>query len=384
MKKIFLMMAAAVSFAAVAEVADEVLVKEAGSNPWRFTIGPVLSPRVRVKVSGPTPVLRAIQPNGSTAAGTYEDNVQPADSSAGYTDRHYADGDVGPDAGTAEGEEHVTWRWNAKDVPSQHVGDRMEFHAEEPYRWTESYASSEYGHDSGGGTEHDLLVGVEAKAGWLYYEGEDFDAGIDAGFRFYGSGFQDANSRFGNTETTTRTDYRFIDSYDASGWEAPYETGAHTGTPVGPNSLIGADPTRRDDDGTVLPSTTEDSHYYSSTRMNYRIWDLRMGPTLGWKPTDYLTIRGGVYGLLGLVDATLKTSVDSSQGAYSSKKTTCRGVFGLAFGLSAELNLTENLFFLSSVEYDWWADKVTLHTGGAEGELRLSDLSITLGLGYKF
>ena len=126
---------------------------------------------------------------------------------------------------------------------------------------------------------------------------------------------------------------------------------------------------------------TRNYDYYGKTKLNYRIWDLRLGPTLGWHVTDWFTLRGGVYGLLGLVDATLKTH-DNAAGRASTSK--CGGVFGMALGLSGQLDITDNLFIVGGVEYDWWADSVDLNAGGAKAEVKLSDIAITLGLGVEF
>ena len=128
-------------------------------------------------------------------------------------------------------------------------------------------------------------------------------------------------------------------------------------------------------------STREEYYSYSGdTRLIYRIWDLRLGPTFGWHVTDWFALRGGVYGLLGLVDASLK----ADSGLSGASSSTCGAVFGMAFGVSGQLNLTDNLFLMSGVEYDWWTDSVDLNAGGANAEIELSDLVISIGLGVEF
>ena len=56
----------------------------------------------------------------------------------------------------------------------------------------------------------------------------------------------------------------------------------------------------------------------------------------------------------------------------------------MAFGVSGQINLTDNLFVMGGVEYDWWTDSVDLNAGGANAEIKLSDMSISLGLGVEF
>ena len=182
--------------------------------------------------------------------------------------------------------------------------------------------------------------------------------------------------------TTTRSEYRFVDSYDASGW-ANVPDGSHVWEPGDADRVIGAMPTRREEQSGS--STRTETHYYSGDlRLNYRIWDLRLGPTLGWQATDWFTLRGGVYGLLGLVDATLKTDANTPYGRSHVSDSTCGALFGMAFGLSAQVNITEGLFLSGGVEYDWWTDSVDLNAGGANAEIELSDWVVSLGLGVEF
>jgi hypothetical protein len=131
-------------------------------------------------------------------------------------------------------------------------------------------------------------------------------------------------------------------------------------------------------------STSERRYYSASTKLDYRIWDLRLGPTAGWKALDWLTLRGGVYGLLGLVDARLRTDIDVGSGSYGAKKSTCEGIFGVAAGLSAQVNFTDKFFLMGSAEYDWWSDAVSLRAGGADAHIKLSDFSVSLALGMEF
>ena len=388
MRKIWLMaLAVAASTAGAAD--DEGLVEEKSYNPWHFRIGPVMSPRVRVKISGAPRFAMPLMPkaNKSQSSGGVIGNA-PADPSAGYVERQYANGDyVRPDRGTEDPDSIIsglTWDWGAADVPSQYSNGRMEFHTDAS-RWSESVSSSysSYGGGSGSESDRDFLIGVEAMGGWTFWNNRTFDAAVDAGFRFYGSGCLDAESKYGykSSVTTTRNTYRIVDSYDASGWtEIP--SGSYEGSAGGPGRLIGAMPTRREELMNSTRDTKEEAYFYSGdTRLVYRIWDLRLGPTLGWQVTDWFVLRGGVYGLLGLVDASLKTDGGAAGGASAS---TCGAVFGMAFGVSGQVNLTDNLFVMGGVEYDWWADSVDLNAGGANAEIKLSDMSISLGLGVEF
>ena len=95
---------------------------------------------------------------------------------------------------------------------------------------------------------------------------------------------------------------------------------------------------------------------------------------------DALTLRGGVYGLLGLVDAELSNYGTSSR----AKKSKCDAVFGLAAGVSAQFNITDSLFLLGGAEYDWWSDDVTLNAGGSDAKIELSDFTVSLALGIEF
>ena len=383
--------------------AGEGLVEESSYNAWHFRIGPVMSPRVRVNVRGPRfalplmPMPQAKPGPNSHASGTGAD--APAEPSSGFVDRQYADGYVKPDEGTEDPESFIsglTWDWGADDLPAQYSSGRMEFRTDMT-RWEESVSSSSsssfssFGSGSSSEGERDFLIGVEAMGGWTFWDNRMFDAAIDAGFRFYGSGYIDAESQYGysyrheTSVTTVRNEYRFVDSYDASGWSSvPH--GSYEGTPGGPGRLLGATPTRREElmgtySSTETSSETRSYTYSCDTKLNYRIWDLRLGPTLGWHATDWFALRGGVYGLLGLVDASLKTDGGAMGGASAS---TCGAVFGMAFGVSGQINLTDNLFVMGGVEYDWWTDSVDLNAGGANAEIKLSDMSISLGVGVEF
>lgn len=384
-----------------AENGDEGLVKEKDYNAWHFRIGPVMSPRVRVNVRGPKfalPVMPKARPD-SQSQSSGGGATAPADPSEGYANRRYADGYVNPDEGTADPDSivpGVTWFWGADNVSAQYSDGRMEFRTDMT-RWEESVSSrsssslSSYGSGSSSESDRDLLIGVEAMGGWTFWNNQTFDAAIDAGFRFYGSGRIDAESQYGyryetkTTTTTTRNEYRYVDSYDASGWTTVPD-GPYAGTLEGPGRVIGAMPSRREE--LMASSTsartsgeTRSFAYSGDTKLNYRIWDLRLGPTFGWQVTDWFALRGGVYGLLGLVDASLKTSGGAGGGASDS---TCGAVFGMAFGVSGQVNLTDNLFVMGGVEYDWWTDSVDLNAGGANAEIKLSDMSISLGLGVEF
>lgn len=359
-----------------------------GDSPWHFRVGPVMSPRVRVRIHYPSRIspLATLSLPGATSLSGKNGDVADGPSS-GYADRTYADGYVRPDEGTDDPNSMtpgLTWNWGAKNVGSQYSGGKMQFRTDVS-RWTESTSVHSYG--GGGGadqdSDRDILLGLEAMGGWTFFANDTFDAAVDAGFRFYGSGNLKSGSRQGISVTTTRSEYRYVDSYDASGWSGAIPSGPYEGSESGPGRLIGALPTRSEElMGTT--SSSETSHYHVHTKLNYSIWDLRLGPTLGWRVLDWLTLRGGVYGLLGLVDARLRTSVDAPSGYYSRKKSACEGVFGMAAGLSAQINFTDNFFLMGGVEYDWWSDAVSLQAGGADARIKLSDFSVSLAVGIEF
>lgn len=360
---------------------NAVYYEQNGKGGWHFRIGPVMAPRVRIKIGGPSQFARP--PAVSKPVSSGENNVA-ADPSAGNTDRQYVDGYVRPDKGTDDSgtiQSGLTWDWGADDLRSQHSNGKMEFRTEMA-RWDESLATETFGAGSGRDSDRDILLGVEAMGGWTFFENDMFDASLDAGFRFYGSGDLSAKSKYGTTVTVLRNEYRYVDSYDASGWtDSP--GGSHTGTEDGPDRVIGATPSRREElMGST--STSETYHQRTNTRFDYRIWDMRLGPTFGWKVTDYLTIRGGLYGLLGLVDAKLRTSIDSPDKSYGARRSKCEPIFGMAAGLSAQLDITENIFLMAATEYDWWTDSVCLRAGGANAHLELSDFTVSLSLGYGF
>jgi len=363
------------------EFVDE-LVKEKGHNAWHLRIGPVMAPRVRTSISCPRVVRPSVPRNGSFASGTYGN--PPPGASAGFVRRDYVDGHVYPDAGTEDPGTMIyglTWDWGAANVPAQYSGGRVSFHTDAG-RWTESYSTTSFSGGSGNDDSTDFLLGVEAMGGWTFWDNSLFDAAVDVGFRYYGSGDLSADSRYGTSVTTTRNEYRYVDSYDASGWTT-VPSGSYEGTPGGPGRLLGASPDRREE---LLGSSTSHQSYYSSnrTKLDYKIWDLRLGPTFGWHVTDWFALRGGVYGLLGLVDATLKTDTNGSSGSFHADNSTCAPVFGMAFGLSAQVNFTDWLFLMAAIEYDWWTKSVELDAGGANAELKLSDYSVSLALGVEF
>lgn len=378
----FLLLAAVAAYGAAIADDGEGLVEQASYNAWHFRVGPVLSPRVRAKVSCPRRAMPAMPKMDLPTSGTAE-NV-PADPSAGFVARQYADGYVRPDRGTEDPDSIIaglTWDWGAKDVAAQYSGGRIEFRSAMA-SWSESTSASVFSSGSGSESDRDLLVGVEAIGGWTFFNDGAFDAAVDAGFRFYGSGCLDAASKYGMTVTTTRDEYRFVDSYDASGWK-DVPQGPHAGTPGGPGRIIGALPTRQKE--LMDSSMTQETETYSEkTKLDYRIWELRLGPTLGWKATDWLAVRGGAYGLCGLVDASLHAHTRAPNGAHDASSSTCGAVFGMAFGISAQANITDNIFLMAGVEYDWWADSVELNAGGADAEIKLSDMTVSLGLGVEF
>ena len=324
-------------------------------------------------------------PQGTTSSGGWT-GVSVADPSAGYVERQYVDGYVTPDEGTSDPDSFIaglTWNWGANNVGSQYSGGRMEFHTDST-RWSESVESSvgSFGHGSRSESDRDILLGVEAMGGWIFLDDETFDASLDGGFRFYGSGDLKSESIYGTSVKTTkkRSEYRFVDSYDASGW-TDVPRGSYTGSAGGPGRLLGAMPRRREElVDSYSKSEISSYSYRSDTKLDYRIWDLRLGPTVGWKAMDRLTIRGGIYGLIGLVDAKLRASGASHGG----KKSKCDAVFGLAAGISAQFDITQSLFLQGSAEYDWWTDDIDLKAGGANAHIELSDFTVSLALGLEF
>lgn len=381
MRTFTFLLAAAATMAAVAEGGEAELV-ERKSSPWHLSVGPVLSPRVRVRMHCPRPVLPAPPAPRQSAPGDVG-NV-PADPSAGYVDRQYEDGYVKPDEGTTDPDSMVsglTWNWGADNVGAQYAGGSMEFHTGVA-RWSESVSSSDYRTGGGGGDDRDALLGVELKGGLNFFETPLFDAAVDLGARYYGSGDQNVSAKYGTTVTTTRNEYRYVDRYSAAGW-TDVPKGGHVGSAGGPGRLLGAMPTRSEE-LMGLTRSAESQRYRSHTRLNYDIWDLRLGPSLGWRATRYLTLRGGVYGLLGLVDATMKTETETPRGSQGAKKSVCAGVFGVAAGLSAQVNVTEDVFLVGAIEYDWWSDAVHMKTGGGDARIKLSDVTASLSLGVAF
>lgn len=386
MRKLYLIAAMASVGVVFADGVDDGLVREESRKSWHLTIGPVMAPRVRTKVRGPRQMPTRIsvpQTDASSGSGT---GASVADPSFGYAERQYADGYVKPDEGTSDPDSFVsglTWNWGANDVGSQYSGGRMEFHTDST-RWSESVESSvrSCGLGSRSDSDRDILLGVEAIGGWTFLDDDTFDASLDGGFRFYGSGDLKSESIYGTSVKTTKTrnEYRFVDSYDASGW-TDVPRGSYAGSAGGPGRLIGAMPDRREELSNSADELESYSYFYrSSAKLDYRIWDLRLGPTVGWKVIDRLTIRGGVYGLLGLVDAELKASGVS----YGGKKSKCDAVFGIAAGISAQFDITESLFLQGSAEYDWWTDDIDLKAGGANAHIELSDFTVSLALGLEF
>lgn len=374
---------AVVSVASAAGAAgDEGLVEEKTRNPWHFRIGPVMAPRVRVKVSGPHFALPVMPRVGSQTGGNGA--AAPAGGAAGY---EYADGYVRPDAGTQDPgamTQGNTWDWGARDMSSQYNGESVEFHTGMTH-WDETVtAVSTFG---GASTEsdRDVLLGVDAMGGWTFYDDGAFDIAIDAGFRFYGTGSHDAESRYGTSVTTRRDEYQVVDSYrPAHAWQPEWvPPDAYNGQEGG--LLLHATPDSRDDNRLMSSASSTERRYYSgSAKFNYNIWDLRLGPTLGWKATDWFALRGGVYGLLGLVKSELKTTANADGGRRSSSESTCDAIFGMAFALSAQINLTENFFIYGGTEYDWWTNSVRVRNDGASAQIKLSDFTVSAGIGVEF
>ncbi len=379
MKNAFLIVAM-ISGVAMAAEPEGVFFQNKTSKGWHLQIGPVMAPRVRTRISAPRP---ALPPPPANRQGTYGSAV-PADPSEGFADRVYADGYVKPDEGTSDPnsiEPGLTWNWGADDVAGQYSNGKMYFHSAAT-RWEESVESSSYSRGTGYNSDRDILLGLEAMGGWTFYDDGKLDISIDGGFRYYGSGDISACSQYGVESTTTRTEYRYEDSYDASGWSS-VPAGQYIGTPGGPGPVIGATPERSEQefDRTY---TTEGHHFLTGAKLDYKIWDLRLGPTFNWRVTDYLKIGAGGYGLLGLVRAKLRSDVYSNDGILHSSQTKCEPVFGIAGALNAQLNITENLFLLGAVEYDWWTDAVRLRTGGSDAKIKLSDMSVSLSVGIEF
>ena len=109
MRRLLFFVSMAVCGAVLAD-GDEGLVEQKSGKGWHLRIGPVLAPRVRVKISAPSYVPRQASASAfssSTAAGR-----APADPSEGYVERQYADGYVKPDEGTEDPDSMIsglTW-----------------------------------------------------------------------------------------------------------------------------------------------------------------------------------------------------------------------------------------------------------------------------------
>lgn len=386
----FVLLAVVAAAGAVNAADGEGLVEERRSNPWHLRIGPVMAPRVRVKVSGPRFALPALPGNGTKAYGNY-DTPLPAPKADGYAVRTYDDGMVGPDVET-QNDGH-TWNWSANNInggngdPAQYSFDdqTMTFHTKAT-SWQDTYTTHVTEGGSRSESDRDILLGLEAMGGWTFYDDQMFDAAVDFGFRYYGSDDLSARSRYDATVTTMRQDYRQVDTYKVDNWQPGFPVNEYASEERGPGPSIRALPEDQKVEELGEERLHDEKTYFrhARTRLDYYIWDLRLGPTLGWKVTDYLMIRGGVYGLLGLVDARLKTDVQSDQGNARASKHTCDPLFGMAFSLSAELSLTDNIFLYGGAEYDWWTDSVSLRTGGAKADLDLSDFTVSAGLGIEF
>lgn len=378
-----LLIANIVSTTMFAEDSNSQLISEEPSRAWHFRIGPVMAPRVRVNVTTSRPVMPALPRPGTTLSKVTDGSIA-ADPSAGLTDREYVDGYVKPDEGSSDPNSIVsglTWDWGADNVSAQYSNGRMEFRTEMA-RWSESVSTYSTAGGSFSEGDRDILLGVEVMGGWTFFNNENFDASIDGGFRFYGSDELDARSMYNASVTTTRSEYRYVDSYDASGW-TDIPNGAFNGSAEGPNRVIGATP-ERSEELMGTSSSTENYWYNTSSKLDYRIWDLRLGPTFGFKAMDRLTLRGGVYGLLGLVDANFKTAINTSSGSYSDKKSKCEAVFGMAAGISAQFDITDSIYLVGAAEYDWWTDEVSLRAGGSRANIELSDFTVTLAVGIEF
>jgi len=402
MRKLMFAVAIAACGAAVAGDGDNELVEESSASAWHFRIGTVMSPRVRCKFRG-TPIKYPKMPE--SGSWTYETDyaiprhtIDPTDDEAYLAGREYVNGKVTPDNGTDDPDSMIfnqTWLWWADDIGDgaqySSANGMVSFNTEMTY-WTKDTVSSTYRGGANDCHDRDIQQGVEFVAGYTFYRKDDFLIDFDLGGRFYGTGDELSVERYGARTSTTIHGYRFVDSYSASGWTST-PGGQHIGTD--PSRVIGDyfEPTREERE---IPSDelrdrygleSSSSYSYSSynrTELDYEIWDIRMGPTFGWQPWDFFTLRAGFYGLIGLVHYEFNSDVVTSEQEIHSSNSKCVPIFGIASGLSAQFNITKNLFIMGSIEYDWWTKDVNLWAGQASGKLELSDFSVALSVGVEF
>lgn len=363
-----------------------VFAEEAESN-FRFHAGVLYSPRVRVKGHFNGGAIRD-RIRGMAAQRTLfgpSGNQTPA--ASGYADRTYADGYVNLDDGTtAQGSmiEDLTWNWGADDVAGQYSNGKMSFRTEPVESVYSSSVSEEFSGHNGGSTREEEL-GLEVGGEWIYGRKNGFQFGLGGGFRWAGSDDWGLSDR-GRVSVTESLDvYRYKDTFDASGWdEGALTHSSYAGDRGGPGRLLGAVPESREREAVDHQSARNDYSYSNDMRLRYHIWDLRLGPTLGYEITDDLRIQGGVYGLLGLVNYSLRTSTSVGGSSGTSSQSRCTALFGLGFGIAAEYLFTDNIFIRASAEYDWWSDKVHARAGAGSAELALSDFTVTAGIGIEF
>ena len=377
------------SAAVFAEEAKPELSAEETENNFRFHAGVLYSPRVRVKGHFNGGVSRAqfrslmpqrkLFPSGSGAK---------VPSSSGYANRQYADGFVNLDEGTTDSGsmiEGLTWNWGADDVAGQYSNGKMSFHTDAAEPVYSSSVSEGFNGGGNSGSTREEELGFEIGGEWIYGRKNGFQFGLGGGFRWTGS--DDWNLSDGGHVSVSESvsTYRYKDVYDASGWdERALKHESYAGDMGGPGRLLGAVPESREKELVDRRSSQSSYSYSNDMKLRYNIWDLRLGPTLGYEITDDLLIQGGVYGLLGLVDYSLRASTSAGGPSSTSSQSHCTALFGLGFGIAAEYLFTDNIFLRASAEYDWWSDEVHTRAGAGSAEIALSDFTVTAGIGIEF
>lgn len=304
-----------------------------------------------------------------------------AGSSGGYADRHYRDGFVFRDGGTAEYGD--TWYWGY-DSPSQVQGDAINFHA---FGGSETTSSSTRSSTPGGTWGEDITGAAPVvQLDWLYDVKPDLSVGFGLSWIFLGTDGSHNTSNFSVTQRAQANGFAIADRYALNGVlppEAPY-----VATSDGPGPLIANKPSGRMISSTgVLAASSKEFTNAITESFDLDLHTISIGPTVEkrWGRTS-MAFSGGL--AIGVANYDLeRTEVLYANGrplqTWTDEKSGIDVLWGAYTQLQLLFAITPNWGLGASARYDW-SEKLSTPIGPSNFQADPSGWSLGVHLGFAF
>jgi hypothetical protein len=346
---------------------------------WEIEAGPAYHKGVRITSSWrPDSIEARLRPLFSSRS----DPRPLMGPQVGYADRDYIDGFVYMDLGTDDPETDtigLTWFWGYEN-DSQYSGASVSFHSA-PFT---DYRTTGVPMDPDQIEERVNMSGINLTASRRFWQRGSVAAGLSLGGSVYRSrSVVHTVQRLAARETSVTRQY--LDTYQAS--VVPFPGAPYENTLEGPGYLLRNEPDIRSLQ--TLDSTRRDWMVESRHDVEVQVMDVRLGPSLWWKPFERIGLRFTPHVRMAHVDveAIAHTRIAPTRVGpieFADNNRTREWVFGLGSEAAILLTIHKGWYLGLSAASDWWQKDVTSNADPFNTRIELGQWTFTAQVGREF